>query len=138
MKKYKQIDSKTKAHLLAEGADRQKFLQATHSRLKCRGGPRSYGDVGSALKEMVKDDLRLDWALDLYVTASGVAHQLLPDRIMKDIGEGRSAVVLPDPPERAARMDHLLVTYGLVGQRFFQIVKPGRQPVVVETMSQAD
>jgi len=35
---------------------------------------------------MVAQEPQLDWAIDMYVVASSVAHQLLPDRIMRNIG----------------------------------------------------
>jgi len=46
--KFKGIGADERNHMLAEGKDRQRFLQSEYSRLGCKGGPRSYGDVGAS------------------------------------------------------------------------------------------
>ena len=125
---FRGIDTDERDRLLAEAHDRQTFLQAEQSRLGCRGRRRDYGDVGATLKEMVAQDQRLDWALDMYVTATSLAHQQMPDRIIRDVGGGMNSVVLPANSIRAARFDHILVTYGLLSQRFYQVVKTGLGP----------
>jgi hypothetical protein len=127
-RKFAGIEDEARAKLMNEGKRREQFLQAEHSRLKCKGGRRDYGDVGSVLKEMVAEEPTLDWALDLYMMASSVAHQFMPDRILRDVGGGHTAFVAPPPSERAARFDHILVSYGLLGQRYFQVVKEGQRP----------
>lgn len=127
-KQFKDMPEEQGGPFETEAEDRRKFLEAAHSRAGCAGGPRNYGDVRAALHEMVTTEPKLAWAYDMWVVASAVAHQLVADRIFGEVAVGQSDVVQIPLAERAARLDHLLLAYGLASQRFFPVVKPGQQP----------
>jgi hypothetical protein len=122
------MDTTERKRLSAEAESRKTLLKTRQSRLGCKGKPRDYSNVGDALKEMVKLEPDLDWAIDLYLSATMLAHQQNPDRLIRDIGGGANDVVFPSHSLRCARFDHILVTYGLLSQRFYQVVKPGQAP----------